>query len=227
MTFLATPFDLASYCTLVELNSGTGAPSTDMRGQTAVGTYREWGPLEYDSTLALKARAVSPFDLASYSALVELNSGTGAPSADLRGTTVQGTYREWGPLEYDATLDISPGTLFLQAVAGTLTSAGVLIKKTKKPLAGTLASAGVVVKSTARALAGAMTSAGAVVKKTGKPLAGAMASAGVVVKKTSRALAGSAASSGTLASVYQAAVSGLISLTARARSFALAARDRN
>lgn len=52
---------------------------------------------------------VTPFDLASYAALVELNSGTGAPSADLRGTTVQGSYREWGPLEYDSTLDIEAG----------------------------------------------------------------------------------------------------------------------
>lgn len=49
---------------------------------------------------------VSAFDLAGYGALDELNSGTGAPSADMRGTTVQGTYREWGPLEYDSTLDI-------------------------------------------------------------------------------------------------------------------------
>lgn len=109
MTLLVTPFDLASYCGLVELNSGTGAPSTDIRGQATVGTYREWGPLEYNSTLAVEARAVSPFDLASYSGLVELNSGTGVPSTDLRGTAVQGTYREWGPLEYDATLILSGG----------------------------------------------------------------------------------------------------------------------
>lgn len=52
---------------------------------------------------------VTPFDLSSYSNLVELNSGTGAPSADLRGTTVQGSYREWGALEYLSTLDIEAG----------------------------------------------------------------------------------------------------------------------
>jgi len=52
---------------------------------------------------------LSPFDLSSSSELVELNSGTGAPTADLRGTTVQGTYREWGALEYDSTLDIEGG----------------------------------------------------------------------------------------------------------------------
>ena len=52
-------------------------------------------------------RMVTPYDLASYSTLVELNSGSGAPSTDLRGTTVQGTYREWGPLEYDSRLRIA------------------------------------------------------------------------------------------------------------------------
>lgn len=52
---------------------------------------------------------ITPFDLDANSGLVELNSGTGAPSADLRGATVQGTYREWGALEYDSTLDIEAG----------------------------------------------------------------------------------------------------------------------
>jgi hypothetical protein len=46
---LVTPFDLASYSTLVEYNSGTGAPSTDMRGVSQVGTYREWGALEHSA----------------------------------------------------------------------------------------------------------------------------------------------------------------------------------
>lgn len=50
---IATPFDLASYSTLVEYNSGTGAPSTDMRGAAATGTYREWGALEYNAALAI------------------------------------------------------------------------------------------------------------------------------------------------------------------------------
>lgn len=52
---LVTPFDLASYSTLSEYSSGTGAPSTDLRGASVVGTYREWGALEYDSTLDIEA----------------------------------------------------------------------------------------------------------------------------------------------------------------------------
>lgn len=55
-------------------------------------------------------RILSPFDVASYNGTVELNSGTGAPTADMRGTTVQGTYREWGPLEYDDDLIIEAGS---------------------------------------------------------------------------------------------------------------------
>lgn len=52
---------------------------------------------------------VTPFDLASYSQLVNV-AGTSPPTADLRGTTVIGAQREWGPLEYDATLEIEAGS---------------------------------------------------------------------------------------------------------------------
>ena len=52
---------------------------------------------------------VTPFDLASYSPLVNL-AGTSPPSTDLRGTTVQGAQREWGPLEMDPALAIAPGS---------------------------------------------------------------------------------------------------------------------
>lgn len=51
---------------------------------------------------------ISPFDMASYSALVNV-AGTTPTTADMRGTTVQGTQREWGALEYDSTLDIEAG----------------------------------------------------------------------------------------------------------------------
>lgn len=54
---MVTPFDLSSYSTLVEYNSGTGAPSTDIRGASAIGTYHEWGPLEYNSALTIEAGA--------------------------------------------------------------------------------------------------------------------------------------------------------------------------
>lgn len=60
---LVSEYDLSSYSPLVELNSGTGAPSTDMRGASQTGTHREWGPLEYNAALLTEggaAIALSP-----------------------------------------------------------------------------------------------------------------------------------------------------------------------
>ena len=53
-------------------------------------------------------QVISPFDLASYSQLVNL-AGTSPTTTDLRGTAVQGAQREWGALEYDSTLKIKDG----------------------------------------------------------------------------------------------------------------------
>lgn len=49
---------------------------------------------------------ITPFDLASYSQLANL-AGTSPPTADIRGTTIQGAAREWGPFELDTTLKIA------------------------------------------------------------------------------------------------------------------------
>lgn len=50
-----------------------------------------------------KGRMLSPFDLASYSQLVNV-AGTSPSSTDARGTGTVGTQREWGALEYDPAL---------------------------------------------------------------------------------------------------------------------------
>lgn len=52
---------------------------------------------------------LTPFDLASYSGLINV-AGTSPTTADMRGTTVKGTQREWGALEYDPALKIKAGT---------------------------------------------------------------------------------------------------------------------
>ena len=52
---------------------------------------------------------LTPFDLASYSQLVNV-AGTSPTTTDLRGTSVIGAQREWGALEYDSTLKIEAGT---------------------------------------------------------------------------------------------------------------------
>jgi hypothetical protein len=53
-------------------------------------------------------QVLSPFDLASYSQLVNL-AGTSPSTTDMRGTAVQGAQREWGSLEYDSTLKRAGG----------------------------------------------------------------------------------------------------------------------
>lgn len=50
----------------------------------------------------------TPFDLASYSQLVNL-PGINPPATDMRGTGTVGAQREWGPLECDPGLEISAG----------------------------------------------------------------------------------------------------------------------
>lgn len=52
---------------------------------------------------------LSPFDLASYSQLVNL-AGTSPTSTDMRGTSAIGGTREWGALEYDPDLKIEAGS---------------------------------------------------------------------------------------------------------------------
>lgn len=62
---------------------------------------------------------VSAFDPASYSSLVEYNSGASAPSTDARGATVKGSFREWGPLEYDSALSTSGGSALGLPIVGS------------------------------------------------------------------------------------------------------------
>jgi hypothetical protein len=47
---LIMPFDLASYSQLLDV-AGTSPSTTDLRGTAVQGAQREWGALEYDSTL--------------------------------------------------------------------------------------------------------------------------------------------------------------------------------
>lgn len=87
-----------------------------------------------------------------------------------------------------------------QPAAGTLTSAGGIVRETDTTEAGTLTSAGAVVKLTApQALAGTLTSAGAIVKQTATSVAGTLTSAGAVVKVVApQALTGTLTSAGAL-----------------------------
>jgi hypothetical protein len=50
---ILSPWDMASYCQLVNV-AGTSPTTTDMRGTSVQGAQREWGALEYDSTLEIE-----------------------------------------------------------------------------------------------------------------------------------------------------------------------------
>jgi hypothetical protein len=56
-----TPYDLASYSQLLNV-AGKNPPLTDLRGTAVQGAQREWGALEYDSTLSIKARQAASVD---------------------------------------------------------------------------------------------------------------------------------------------------------------------
>lgn len=70
-------------------------------------------------------QVVTPFDLASFSALLNL-AGTSPTTTDMRGTPVQGAQREWGALEYDSTLKIESAAAGGGGVATPMFGGGVV-----------------------------------------------------------------------------------------------------
>jgi hypothetical protein len=124
----------------------------------------------------------------------------------------------------------SGGTQYNQALAGTLSSSGALVKRTGKTLAGTLTSTGALIKRAGKGLAGTLATNGTLVKQTSKRIAGTLTSSGVLatarvylkaiggtltssgalVKRTGKTLAGTLSSSGTLAKRTAKSVSGTL-----------------
>lgn len=56
---ILTPFDLAEYSQVIDL-AGLNPTATDMRGTGKIGDEREWGALEYDPDLKIKAGGDTP-----------------------------------------------------------------------------------------------------------------------------------------------------------------------
>jgi len=102
--------------TTARINTATGANSTALKPNFDARWFFE---------MVNGGSMVTPFDLASYSELIDV-AGTSPTTADMRGTTVQGAQREWGALEYDSTLDIEAGSgggggaVSIQPVSGRL-----------------------------------------------------------------------------------------------------------
>jgi hypothetical protein len=123
-------------------------------------------------------------------------------------------------------IEAEAGGPTLQAVAGTLTSAGAIVKQTATDRAGTLTSSGAVATSRTafqaiagtltssgtattlrtafQAIAGTLTSTGAVIKNTATSLAGTLTSAGTLVKNTAVSVAGTLTTSGTVTTLRTA-----------------------
>ena len=122
MPKLITPFDLSEDSQIIDV-AGTGPTTTDLRGTSAIGGVREWGALEYDTSLKyignIAYKLLTPFDLSEDSQLINV-AGTSPTTTDMRGAGVIGAQREWGALEYNPNLLIwnTPPKVF--AINGVL-----------------------------------------------------------------------------------------------------------
>ncbi len=125
----ATAMQATTTAEYVENYNCVGPDVTTARTNVTAGANSVTRAVLFDTrwwhSLVAGGNVVSPFDLASYSTLVEYNSGTGAPSTDARGASVKGTYREWGPLEYDSALSTSGGSALGLPIVGSAIVRGV------------------------------------------------------------------------------------------------------
>lgn len=106
------------------------------------------------------------------------------------------------------------GTNTPQTVAGTLTTAGAIIKATAKAPTGTLTTAGAIVKSVAKSIPGTLTSSGALATARGyvRAFEGTLTSSGALIRNTGKALVGTVTSSGALVTArgYAATLAGTL-----------------
>lgn len=93
-------YNCLSQCNTPRTNTGVGAHSN---------TYFVQPDTRWFFEMVGGGSMVTPFDLASYSQLLNV-AGTAPTATDMRGTGTIGAQREWGALEYDSTLDIEAGT---------------------------------------------------------------------------------------------------------------------
>ncbi len=92
------------------------------------------------------------------------------------------------------------GTAHTQTVAGTLTSAGILLIETQKVIAGTLATVGVYNMLLDRSLIRTLTTGGGLIKETQRNLSGTLTLAGILVsvKLVMKSIAGTLTTAGAL-----------------------------
>ena len=186
-----------------------------------------WNTALTEAEIAQEVYTVAPRKLDSLWGWYPTRPGSGERAKDYSGNGRDWT--EGGTLTDDDPPPVSWGgrigrrfragaTTYNQAIGGTLTSSGALVKQTTKSLAGTLTSTGALVRRTTKILAGTLTSSGALtaarvflkaiggtltssgalVKTTTKTLAGTLTSSGALVRRTTKILAGTLSSAGAL-----------------------------
>lgn len=98
---------------------------------------------------------------------------------------------------------------FLQSLAGSIVSSGVIAKRTARALLGSIASAGALSAVTAVlfSIAASLSSAGTLTKRTGKAASGAVTSTGALTRSISRTLIAAIASAGALQSLKASLIS--------------------
>jgi len=98
MAKIQSQYDISTYSPLLNL---FGAKTATAR--------REWGAVEYDTTLNVNSggsKVLLQFDLSAYSQLVN-KAGVTPTTKDMRGATISGAQREWGALEYNSAIALS------------------------------------------------------------------------------------------------------------------------
>ena len=182
-----------------------------------------WNTALTEAEIAQEVYTVAPRKLDSLWGWYPTRPGSGERAKDYSGNGRSLT--EGGTLTDDDPPPISWGgrigrrfragaTTYNQAIGGTLTSSGALVKQTTKSLAGTLTSTGALTAARVflKAIGGTLTSSGALVKQTTKSLAGTLTSTGALVRRTTKILAGTLTSSGALtaARVFLKAIGGTL-----------------
>ena len=98
-------------------------------------------------------------------------------------------------------------------VAGSVTGVGVAIKRAARGLAGSLTPSGAIIKSARRLFSGSVTASGALLKAARKGVAGTITTTGALVRRVSKGVSGSVTASGVVARVKKAVLSLAGSLT--------------
>ena len=98
------------------------------------------------------------------------------------------TVGAWGGIVFE--MKLAGGGVTDKALAGSLTPAATVLKRTGHPMTGSAAPAGITLKFTGKVLAGSLTSAATVLKRTGHLMTGAMSPVAGLVKRSGKILSG-------------------------------------